>query len=74
MKSKIIIAVLSIVTLALAGTQQNIWNKVYVLNGDLNNDRVVYIEDKETGTRCYGFTNNVFNTSGYALSCVPKEK
>jgi hypothetical protein len=35
-------------------------------------DRVLFIEDLETGTRCYAITNDKTNLSGYAISCVPK--
>lgn len=38
-----------------------------------NHDRVIFIQDRETGTRCYAVTNNEVNVSGYAISCVPKE-
>lgn len=33
-------------------------------------DRVYFVEDLETGTRCYAITGT--GTSGYAISCVKK--
>lgn len=36
-------------------------------------DSIYFIEDKETGTRCYAITNGTVNMSGYAISCVPKK-
>lgn len=36
------------------------------------NDRVLFIQDLETGTRCYAITNDNMNVSGYAIACVPK--
>lgn len=36
-------------------------------------DRVIFIQDLETGTRCYAITNDMVNTTGYAISCVPSK-
>jgi hypothetical protein len=35
-------------------------------------DRVLFIEDLETGTRCYAVTNSKVNVAGYAISCVKR--
>lgn len=61
--------------LAWAGTtgDGSLWSHVYAFNANMDHDRVVLIVDKETGTRCYAITNNEFNTSGYAISCINRE-
>lgn len=37
-----------------------------------NNSVFYFVEDKETGTRCYAFTKDY--KEGTAISCVPKGK
>jgi len=37
---------------------------------DEHGDRVLFVQDLETGTRCYAITNSSVNMSGYAISCV----
>jgi hypothetical protein len=70
----IVIAVLSGILggLALASTTGDgmLWSKIAAANANYDNDRLVFILDKETGTRCYAITNNRVNASGYAIACV----
>ena len=48
--------------------------KVWVsLQYEDNGFRVLYIEDRETGTRCYAIrADSETSYSGFAISCVPK--
>lgn len=72
MKTKILIAVLGII---VVGAPLLAWttDKLYVhIEYNEGRDRVLFIQDLETGTRCYAITNDVLNSSGYAISCVPK--
>jgi hypothetical protein len=71
MKKLFVIVMLIIIAVASVRAQSKpkLWvHKEYEEYGD----RVLFIEDLETGTRCYAITNPTVNTSGYAISCVPK--
>jgi len=49
---------------------QKVWVSIQY---DEHNDKVYFIQDLETGTRCYAITNSAVNASGYAISCVPQK-
>jgi hypothetical protein len=69
MKTKILVLALLIVPVCFAQGDK----KLYVHTESVaEGNMVVYIEDLETGTRCYAITNSRLNASGYAISCVPK--
>lgn len=54
-----------------ANSQEPDVHKVWVHKEyDSHADRVYFIQDLETGTRCYAITNSQVNASGYAISCV----
>lgn len=71
--TKLIIAILAFFAAvsAFAWTTEKLYVHIEYQEG---RDRVLFIQDLETGTRCYAITNDVLNSSGYAISCVPKGK
>lgn len=68
---QIILAVILFATFSVAvDTNEKLWVSIqYSKSGD----RVLFIQDLETGTRCYAVTSNLVSTSGYAISCVEKK-
>ena len=71
MKKLRIVVALSLMSYLVAQSE-GIWNKLYVLRGNIGSDEIIFIYDKETKTRCYAVSNHEVNVSGYAISCVPK--
>lgn len=53
---------------------EGMWDKLMMWREHWGADEVLLIIDKETGTRCYAVSNNTVNMSGYAISCVPKQR
>lgn len=68
---RLLVVLIILASLALLA-ESSIWDKLYMLRSHYGSDEVIFIQDKETGTRCYAITNADLNTSGYAISCVPK--
>lgn len=71
MKKLVIAVLIGAALFATAQGTEKLWVSIqYRYLGD----RVLFIEDKETGTRCYAIANNETNMSGYAIACVPKTR
>jgi len=62
------LVLLVLITWAVAQNPQKLWVSIQYRE---HADRVIFIEDRETHTRCYAITNNEVNMAGYAISCVP---
>lgn len=70
MKTKMLVALLAMA--AVVAVAQDQTKKLWVsIQSQYSNDRVIFIQDRETGTRCYAITNDKLNAAGYAISCVP---
>ena len=63
-----------ILTIGILIAQVNSTPKLYVsMQYDGNKDRVYFVQDLETGTRCYALTGGSGSYSvGAAISCVKK--
>lgn len=71
MKYLLVIVALIICCSCLADEPHKLWvHSEY----NQNSNEVLFIQDLETGTRCYAITNSKINASGYAISCVPKSR
>lgn len=70
MKKWVILAVLGLVVLAYAQGSQKLWVHHEIT---IHQDRFYFVQDLETGTRCYVVTNDNLNASGYAIACVPQQ-
>lgn len=70
MKRFILATILFLLTGVMAADNEKLWVSVqYAKSGD----RILFIQDLETGTRCYAITSNVVTASGYAISCTEKK-
>jgi len=69
-RTKLLILALLIVPVCFAQGDK----KLYVQEAyEGGGNQVLFIQDLETGTRCYAITNSRLNSTGYAISCVPKQ-
>jgi len=71
---KKIIIIVSLIVVLVSGyligqSTQKLWVSIQYRS---KGDRVLFIEDLETGTRCYAIANDAVNVGGYAISCVKK--
>lgn len=70
MKRFILATILLLLTGVMAADNEKLWVRVqYAKSGD----RILFIQDLETGTRCYAITSNAVATIGYAISCTEKK-
>lgn len=74
MKLHWIVLAFLLASISFAQIGSKVW--VSIQWKDSSNNEVLFIEDKETGTRCYALSNGdakgYINSSAYAISCIPK--
>jgi len=69
---KKLVIILTLIFVPTAFTQDV--SRVTLQYHDGSGNEVFFIDDFQTGTRCYAITNNGVNNPSYAISCVARQK